>query len=561
MSISGFQDPGSLCVSASQTHSLTDDAIKELEIVDPLHEGGASMLSSVFNGVSSQCFDMLAKKSRVFYSDARYLKDTQALTRNYSAKEGCDFSIVDRWKALYDKYSTDESFLTRFQYIDLDQVNWVNTNPLVCQALVMSNYTAPIINLLLPFVSVIIVLLLKFGRSGQLTINDIGSAMWNTIGKRLLGALTAPTLAGKFYAVLVTLLYFVNIYGNIRSCIKFRKSFVEIAEYLNCTLLLVEASKTELTNVLSSAGALKTYEPFRKHIAAYIEPLEECRNILTRCCISWYKGQRGYQFHAFHEMIRNTKLSTTCQWAANFLSYCESVHKIKSKLTSGELAHCTFSKKHSAFLNLRHPCISLETAVPNSVKTDKSIIITGPNASGKTTMVKGLMLNTLLCQQYGFGTFRKAKVALVEGMHCYMNIPDSSERDSLFQAEARRCKDILDTVASSNGPHLCLFDELYSGTNPIEAAGATSAYISYMAHHFPKTRFLLTTHLVGVCKDLAEHASMMMMGGEIDDSGFTPSYKCSFGVSTLRSGFLVLKELGYPQKIIDSLNTFVTREN
>jgi DNA mismatch repair ATPase MutS len=167
----------------------------------------------------------------------------------------------------------------------------------------------------------------------------------------------------------------------------------------------------------------------------------------------------------------------------------------------------------------------------------------------------------LMCQQFGCGTFRKAKVAPVEGMHCYMNIPDSAERDSLFQAEARRCKDILDTISASSGPHLCLFDELYSGTNPVEAAGATSAYISYMSKHHPSTRFLLTTHLNAVCKDLDGQATMMKMGGKVDSTGFSPSYRCTPGISTLRSGFLVLKELDYPSEIIASLNTFVAEDN
>jgi dsDNA-specific endonuclease/ATPase MutS2 len=77
------------------------------------------------------------------------------------------------------------------------------------------------------------------------------------------------------------------------------------------------------------------------------------------------------------------------------------------------------------------------------------MIITGPNASGKTTILKSTLINIIFTQQFGCGFYEFADVAPFNHIHCYLNIPDTSGRDSLFQAEARRCKEILDIISTN----------------------------------------------------------------------------------------------------------------
>ena len=83
--------------------------------------------------------------------------------------------------------------------------------------------------------------------------------------------------------------------------------------------------------------------------------------------------------------------------------------------------------------------------VKNSYSLNKNIIITGPNASGKTTLLKSTLFNIILSQQIGCGFFNSASVKIYDYIHCYINIPDTGGRDSLYQAEARQCKNILET--------------------------------------------------------------------------------------------------------------------
>ena len=72
------------------------------------------------------------------------------------------------------------------------------------------------------------------------------------------------------------------------------------------------------------------------------------------------------------------------------------------------------------------------------------------------------LFNLILSQQLGVGFYEEAKIKPFMHIHCYLNIPDTSCRDSLFQAEARRCKEIIDALdENKDDSHFCIFDELY----------------------------------------------------------------------------------------------------
>ena len=79
----------------------------------------------------------------------------------------------------------------------------------------------------------------------------------------------------------------------------------------------------------------------------------------------------------------------------------------------------------------------------------ENMIITGPNASGKTTFLKTTSINIICSQQIGADFFTMGSLHPYTHIHSYLNIPDTSQRDSLFQAESRRCKDILDIVRAT----------------------------------------------------------------------------------------------------------------
>jgi DNA mismatch repair ATPase MutS len=123
----------------------------------------------------------------------------------------------------------------------------------------------------------------------------------------------------------------------------------------------------------------------------------------------------------------------------------------------------------------------------------------------------------------------------------------------LFQAEARRCKEILDSIIDyKDETHLCVFDELYSGTNPEEAEQSATSFMKYIT----KTKnvsCLLTTHFIKVCKKLKKNKdiSNYKMVTDNRDNQFVYKYTLVEGISDVKGGMIVLKQMNYPNEIIE----------
>lgn len=188
----------------------------------------------------------------------------------------------------------------------------------------------------------------------------------------------------------------------------------------------------------------------------------------------------------------------------------------------------------------------------------KNIIITGPNASGKTTILKTILFNQIFSQSCGFGFYSKATVPVYNSIHCYLNIPDTSGRDSLFQAEARRCKEIIDSLEDKQ-KHFCIFDELFSGTNPNEASASSYGFIKYL-NSLNNIDFILTTHLVDICYKLDDDVINSNMNvKQLDDFNFEYTYSIKNGISSIKGGLKVLSDLQYPKVVLDeSIKYFKT---
>jgi DNA mismatch repair protein MutS len=170
----------------------------------------------------------------------------------------------------------------------------------------------------------------------------------------------------------------------------------------------------------------------------------------------------------------------------------------------------------------------------------------------------------LFSQQTGFGFYSKATITLFSYLHCYLNIPDTSGRDSLFQAEARRCKNILSIIENSgqNQRHFCIFDELYSGTNPYEAISSAISFLKYL-NKYKNVNYILTTHYIDLCKKLDNNENNINFHMNIieKENDFKYTYELKNGISSIKGGIKVLKDLDYPEEIIMSTKKLIKEIN
>ena len=297
-------------------------------------------------------------------------------------------------------------------------------------------------------------------------------------------------------------------------------------------------------------------------------------------------GEIGHTMRCFYQLYKNKELHDTLQYTFGLNGYVDNLTGLRKNILAKNINMCKFKSSKMTFKDAYFPSLVNEKPVKNSYNIDKHLIITGPNAAGKTTLLKATIFNIIMSQQVGYGFYKKANIIPYDMIHCYINIPDTSARDSLFQAEAKRCKDILTKIetdtseaasseaASSEAAsgeaanasvaagtfskklrHFCVFDELYSGTNPYEAISSAFAYLTYL-NKYDNVNFVLTTHFLDLCRRLEKEKQIhnYHMKIETSNNDFKYTYKLEKGISYIKGGIKVLRDLEYPLEIINNTN-------
>ena len=131
----------------------------------------------------------------------------------------------------------------------------------------------------------------------------------------------------------------------------------------------------------------------------------------------------------------------------NIIGEIDVIYNIK-KLTENGYCFSKFSKSSKPviiFKNMAHP--SLIKPVYNDIKlVGKNCIITGPNAAGKSTFIKGLVSNIMLAQIFGIVRAKYCKITPFNYIKTHLNTPDVINTQSLFEAEMYKCKEIISSI-------------------------------------------------------------------------------------------------------------------
>jgi hypothetical protein len=389
----------------------------------------------------------------------------------------------------------------------------------------------------------------------------------------------------KAYLLVSAAFYVFSIYQNVLVCTRFYNNMTRVYNYLSKFHQYLEHTTANMERLITTCATLPSYAPFIAVLQGKLTKLKQMQNQLD-CIDGLHKfsvsfstmKQIGYVMTLFYDIHESDDMHNALMYSFGFNGYMDVIRGLQQNIKANHLNYCSFSLKKgrkdgiklekgkkvgvgsqkTAFTNAYYPALIGSTPIKNSYDLSKHLIITGPNASGKTTTLKTTLINILVSQQFGCGCYDRATVKPYKHMHCYLNIPDTIGRDSLLQAEARRCKDIIDAVKDS-GPkdtHFCVFDELYSGTNPEEAIISAYVVMNYLAKHKNVTT-MLTTHYADLCRKLEKKENMknchmkVLKTGEED---FEYTYLLEDGISIVKGGVKVLMDMDYPQEIIDSAN-------
>ena len=253
-----------------------------------------------------------------------------------------------------------------------------------------------------------------------------------------------------------------------------------------------------------------------------------------------------------------------------FIGYVDSFYTITEYLNTLKIhklpwTYVKFNVKKKRLIKFWHPSI-LNSAkpVPNSLKIHKktnTIIITGPNAAGKSTYVKTIFVNSILAQTFGIALAKKWEIPKpYTYIDTYFKVPDVEGKTSTFQAEMKRCFKFvttLENIKKINGEcnSLVALDEIFTSTNYKEGISGAYSIIKYISDNFPDVLCLVTTHYhcLAELQNISNKKIMnycLHVNRDSNDKLIGYSFKVKKGVSNEHVALDLLEIEGFSNDII-----------
>ena len=548
---------------------LNKSIIKDLELIETIDTSCNPIYNFCFDNDNDVSKKLNEQLSTFYTTDVEFLKDNQILLKEYKplGVKYSDYSknyknIVDIWNEL----KIDAGFKERYYFVEWEMLEFLNRSEWFLQFMSIYNLLSPVISLLVPIIILIIPFFIIKMKGLQITISEYIDVLkivanQNAIGKLFVVNFNEINAQEKFYIFISAAFYLFSIYQNFMVCVRFNNNMKNIHNHFNEIRIYIDHTINSMENYLEYSKNLSTHHNFNLIVREKLDILkkiqQKIQHITDYNMFNFSKIKEiGYVFKCFYELHTDKVYDDAIMYSLGFNGYMDCLKGLQQNILEGKINYTTFidESKKSVLENSYYATLKNSNPIKNTIKFKKNMIITGPNASGKTTILKSTLINVLFSQQFGCGFYDSAKIKPFNHIHCYLNIPDTSGRDSLFQAEARRCKEILDAITvNKKDTHFCIFDELYSGTNPEEAEQSASSFMNYITK-YKNVSCILTTHFIKVCKKLKKIKNIVnyKMLTEKENNNLIYKYTLTEGISDIKGGMIVLQQMNYPKEIIDN---------
>lgn len=568
----------------SVVHPLLPTVAENLELVTSSSDI-PSMYSSLLQPKTEFDHALIPRIGENYTSDIDFLQQSQEIVQGSSKAP----SITDEsakkllyiWRDLYEEKpegSALNGFHDRYGYIEFERVRFINRMSTFMGYWTIMNLISPIFSIILPFLFIIAPFVILRIQSIPISFSTYISmlkdlAKSHAIGKTLT-SFENFSVNNLIYVVFTIGMYGLQMYQNCKHCARFYNNITTVNDNLLSVKEFVNTSIVNIETFLKTGKTKSKYSEFCKDAERRLVVLHEMKqelsgvekldpgvlNVAKKCF------DIGYLLKSYYCLHDTAEYKDALGYTISFEAYRAALATIADRVSMGIINYGSFigsgeGKTNTKFVKQVYPAIS--GGVANDLSLEKNLIITGPNASGKTTQLKTTAINIIFTQQFGVGFYEACDLAPYTHIHSYLNIPDTSGRDSLFQAEARRCKEIIDVIdAESTGSrHFCIFDELFSGTNAEEATSASYGFLKYLQKH-ENVDFILTTHFVKLCKKVKKNqgAGLRIANYKMDATlrpdtanGIHFTYKLVGGISKIKAAKLILMQMGFPEEIIKNL--------
>lgn len=214
---------------------------------------------------------------------------------------------------------------------------------------------------------------------------------------------------------------------------------------------------------------------------------------------------------------------------------------------------------YTKILKGRYPLIKNGVPLDFEIGKDyRTLIITGPNAGGKTVVLKTLGMLTLAVQS-GFHISAKEGTEISIFQDVFVDIGDNQSVENALSTFSSHVQNLARIIKESGKSTLLLFDEIGSGTEPNEGAALAIAILEELYHKGCIT--VATTHY-GEIKDYSHnHPDFENAAMEFKKETLEPLYKLTIGKTGDSNALYISKKMGISDSIIERTRTYIENKD
>lgn len=206
--------------------------------------------------------------------------------------------------------------------------------------------------------------------------------------------------------------------------------------------------------------------------------------------------------------------------------------------------------------NARHPLIDPDRVVGNSFFLDsqKIMVISGPNAGGKTVCLKVIGL-LIIMHQCGLAIPVEEEGELCYFDHLFVDMGDNQslmDNLSTFSGHIRNLKEIIERVTPDS---IVILDELGTGTSPLEGEALGVGVIDYL--HSVGCFGIFTSHYEGLKSFALENDYILNASMAFDEEEIRPTYHLRLGVAGNSYGIELSQRMGLKPELVETAKNYL----
>lgn len=199
----------------------------------------------------------------------------------------------------------------------------------------------------------------------------------------------------------------------------------------------------------------------------------------------------------------------------------------------------------------REPVVPLDLELNEE---EQCLVITGPNAGGKSVAMKTLGLCVMMAQS-GFAIPAKDSTELPIYSGLFVDMGDDQSIENDLSTFSSRLEWMRDTMKSTDENSLVLIDEAAAGTDPEEGGALFQALIELLMQR--EAKILVTTHHGSLKIFAHDHPNAVNGSMEFDQDTLSPTYRFKKGVPGSSYAFEIAQRMELDERLLKKARTLL----